>query len=475
MEQQTLSCCSLVAGGFYNLKDEKVHTVSHSLDFDGGNVVQFHLGVLSTYSYLLCSCDAAILIDPGRDINSYASYMDAHGIRLCGVFLTHLHTDFVSGHMEAGERFNVPVFISRDASADFRHIPLDDEVDFSLGRLKLHFFAAPGHAEDELCMSVGKEQEQPEILFTGDALDVPCTVNSGLDWLNKLEKLADETRLYPAHEFADSERSWRTWGEEKQVNPLFNPAVTVSGNVEKESVDFLRELNRKGPEIVDWNNMFIPVEPVQEMASDTNRVIDIRNVSAYARKHIPCSLNIEANGKLEQWTARLMEPSAGKITLVGDNVVSLTESAARLQAVGAKVDCCFFDQWEKAALPVSSSGIVDAQELDTWMWSEDPPLILDVRSEKEWNKSRLPGAINIPLPELEEKRSSLPRERAIVAVCASGYRSAIASGLLERGGFQKVFNLRGGLGAWLEEGKKLNTGKEKKTYTPEQSKCGIKS
>ena len=109
------------------------------------------------------------------------------------------------------------------------------------------------------------------------------------------------------------------------------------------------------------------------------------------------------------------------------------------------------------------------------MWSEDPPLILDVRSEKEWNKSRLPGAINIPLPELEEKRSSLPRERAIVAVCASGYRSAIASGLLERGGFQKVFNLRGGLGAWLEEGKKLNTGKEKKTYTPEQSKCGIKS
>ena len=174
MESQTLSCCALTAGGVFKLSDEKEHRVSQEQDFDGGRVVQFHLGVLSAYSYLLCSCDSAMLIDPGRDVDNYEKYLDEHHIRLCGVFLTHLHTDFVAGHIEAGERFNVPVFIGRNSHAGFSHIAIDDEANFSLGRLRLHFFSSPGHGDDGVCMSAGTVSGEPEMIFTGSSLNPPA-------------------------------------------------------------------------------------------------------------------------------------------------------------------------------------------------------------------------------------------------------------------------------------------------------------
>ena len=52
MRTQSLSCCSLAASGVLKLSDEKKHKISHDLQFDGGHVVQFHLGVLSLRSKL---------------------------------------------------------------------------------------------------------------------------------------------------------------------------------------------------------------------------------------------------------------------------------------------------------------------------------------------------------------------------------------------------------------------------------------
>ena len=155
--------------------------------------------------------------------------------------------------------------------------------------------------------------------------------------------------------------------------------------------------------------------------------------------------------------------------------MALAEAALRLSSVGCRTKGFLFDDWLAGGLPVRSSCCLDAQELDTKMWSDEPPLILDVRSEKEWRKERLPGAVNIPLQELETRMDELPRDREIVLVCASGFRSAAAVGILEKGGFDHLCNLKGGLGAWLEEGKTLNSGREKAFQTPEQSKCGIKS
>lgn len=476
MEQQILSCCSLVADGVFKLSGEKRQQVSHEILFDGGQLVQFHLGVLSAYSYLLSSCDAGFLIDPGRELGSYERYIFDHNIRLCGVFLTHMHSDFVAGHIEAGERFNVPVFVGRSADAGFQHITVEDDSSFSLGRLKLHFFSAAGHADDCVCMSVGTDPGHPDFLFTGDALDVPYDCDTGMDWVKKLEACSDETLVYPGHELNGVEHSWTTLGMEKQRNHLFNPDADHQSGGARHALhlESLRDINRKGPPVVDWGKLFQPAEPDEQWAVPESRVIDIRNSSDFAAGHVPYSMNIEANGKLERWCAEFFDPQEGLVVIIGEDEEAITEAARRLHAVGFQASGCTFDTWKNSGKPVSGSRMTDAAELDAWLWSENPPFLLDVRSHAEWLNGRIAGSVNIPLTELENNIGKLPADRDTVLVCASGFRSAVAAGILERNNFLNAVNLRGGTGAWLEEGKALEKG-EAKNYTPVPSKCGMKS
>ena len=77
-----------------------------------------------------------------------------------------------------------------------------------------------------------------------------------------------------------------------------------------------------------------------------------------------------------------------------------------------------------------------------------PPLVIDVRAPGEWQERRIEAAVNVPLSRLLERMSTLEREQPIVVHCATGYRSAIAASLLQRGGYADVADLVGGLAAW---------------------------
>ena len=76
--------------------------------------------------------------------------------------------------------------------------------------------------------------------------------------------------------------------------------------------------------------------------------------------------------------------------------------------------------------------------------------IVDVREVEEFNGplGHLPGARLIPLGTLNEKTSLLTKEKPVVAVCRSGARSAQATVILARAGFEKVANLSGGMLRW---------------------------
>jgi rhodanese-related sulfurtransferase len=78
----------------------------------------------------------------------------------------------------------------------------------------------------------------------------------------------------------------------------------------------------------------------------------------------------------------------------------------------------------------------------------EPPLVLDVRTEREWREQRLDGSLNVPLARLLERLDELPRDRRLVVHCATGYRSAIAVSLLRREGFDAIADLVGGIAAW---------------------------
>jgi len=81
----------------------------------------------------------------------------------------------------------------------------------------------------------------------------------------------------------------------------------------------------------------------------------------------------------------------------------------------------------------------------------DGAVVLDVREPAEWQAGHVPGAFHLPLGELEGGLAALPRDRRIVVICRSGTRSATATALLIRSGFDAV-NIGGGMQAWAAAG-----------------------
>lgn len=76
--------------------------------------------------------------------------------------------------------------------------------------------------------------------------------------------------------------------------------------------------------------------------------------------------------------------------------------------------------------------------------------ILDVREPSEYLVSNL-GGIFIPLRELPHRLEELNPDEPIAVLCHSGVRSAHATFLLKQAGFNKVFNITGGIVAWSGE------------------------
>ena len=81
----------------------------------------------------------------------------------------------------------------------------------------------------------------------------------------------------------------------------------------------------------------------------------------------------------------------------------------------------------------------------------DNHFLLDVREPHEQSISRIDGAVLIPLGELEQRSTELPRDKRILVHCKSGGRSARAVSLLREQGFENVWNISGGIIAWARE------------------------
>lgn len=82
----------------------------------------------------------------------------------------------------------------------------------------------------------------------------------------------------------------------------------------------------------------------------------------------------------------------------------------------------------------------------------DAPLILDVRSQAEYDAGHVPGAVLIPHDQLAARLSELDRERWVLVYCKSGRRAGLAEGVLVKNGFD-VRQMEGSWNRWSAEGR----------------------
>jgi rhodanese-related sulfurtransferase len=103
---------------------------------------------------------------------------------------------------------------------------------------------------------------------------------------------------------------------------------------------------------------------------------------------------------------------------------------------------------------------MQASELLQRIESNRAPLVIDARSEIEFKRGHIKGALNVPVRKLLLHTAWLPpdKEREVVVTCEHGQRAAVAKGLLSLYGFHNTEFLEGFLEAWKEAGLPLETG-----------------
>jgi rhodanese-related sulfurtransferase len=95
----------------------------------------------------------------------------------------------------------------------------------------------------------------------------------------------------------------------------------------------------------------------------------------------------------------------------------------------------------------------------TLLINREDALVLDVRETNEWSSGHIPNARHVALGQLQKHMSELEKfkDKPVIVCCASGNRSSSACGTLKRAGFERVFNLSGGIGAWTGAGLPVTT------------------
>jgi len=95
---------------------------------------------------------------------------------------------------------------------------------------------------------------------------------------------------------------------------------------------------------------------------------------------------------------------------------------------------------------------VDISPAQAYAKYQQGAFFLDVRSQDEWDQFHITGSTPIPLDQLQNRLSELPKDQDIVVVCLSGHRSQSGVNILQQGGFKRVSCLSGGLQAWTLAG-----------------------
>lgn len=96
---------------------------------------------------------------------------------------------------------------------------------------------------------------------------------------------------------------------------------------------------------------------------------------------------------------------------------------------------------------------LDPEEFDTAIRNQDDGILIDCRRTEEVARGKIPGAVNIDYlaADFWEQIEQLDADRTYFVYCRSGRRSIRTCTLMQNGGFSRVFNLDGGLNAWIEQ------------------------
>ena len=455
---------------------------------------QFYLNCLAHASYLIGDAQSrtAAVVDPQRDIDGYMAFAEEHGLTIRHVFLTHLHADFLAGHLELRNRTGSTIYLGAAATAEYAFQPLKDGDTVEFGQVRLEALETPGHTPESISLlvyDVTASSTTPHAVLTGDTLFVGDVgrpdLRAALGWSaadlgqllytslrDKLLRLPDSSLVYPAHGAgslcgkAISKETVSTMGEQRRSNYALQP-MTRDAFLELVTADqpdapayftydaVLNSLERPTLDQALAREMHpVTIDELLAEQAKGAQVLDTRDPAEFAAAHLDGSVNIGLVGQYATWAGTILKHDQ-PIVVIADPGRE-TESAVRLGRIGFDNVVGYLQDGLRSAdgskATIVSTERIGADVAAQRLASSAPPLVVDVRTPAERAQKQIAGSVHIPLNRLLERIDEIPADRPVLVHCAGGYRSSIAASLLQRVGRTHVSELAGGIAAWEAAG-----------------------
>ncbi|MEO6136378.1 MAG: rhodanese-like domain-containing protein [Ginsengibacter sp.] len=452
-------------------------------------VKQIYTGCLNEAAYFIESNGEAVVIDPMRDTSVYLQLAQEQNATIKYIFETHLHSHFVSGHLDLGKATGATIVYGPGTEARFKFHSATDGETLKVGAISFEVLHTPGHTIESTSYLLRDEQGNPHSLFSGDTLSIEDAANYDLSSQtfskeelasmlydsiqNKIIPLPDELIIYPAHISSLStsgkpgEEISSTLGIQKKTNhalqiqskeefiksvteniqdplPYYNKNVKIN----KEGYQNLDDVKQKG-----LSPLTLP--DFKRKMTEGCIVLDTRTATEFTNEFIPGSIFIGLEGHFAEWAAMLLSFEEPIIFIAPKGKEE--ETVIRLARVGFENAEGYlkggFEDWKEAGEKIDMIVDIEADELAMDLPFDEALMVLDVRKPIEFAEGHIKDAVNIPLGDMVDlaQLASIEENQNIYVHCAAGYRSVIAASLLKRQGYHNLRNVLGGYNKIVEE------------------------
>ena len=451
-------------------------------------IEQIYTNCLAQGAYYIESNGEAAIIDPLREPQPYIERAQKNGAQIKFIFETHIHADFVSGHVDLAKKTGATIVFGPNAKTTFNCYNASDNEEFKIGNITIKVLHTPGHTLESVTYLLIDENGKNHAVFTGDTLflgDVgrpDLAIKSDLtekdlagmlfeSLRSKIMTLNDDVIVYPAHGAGSacgknlSKETVGTIGEQKQTNYALRSEMSKEEFV-KEVLEGISPppqyfaknalLNKTGysdlDQVLDSGNTPLSVDLFEQLAENNNTLIlDVRTQQEFVKNHIPGSIFIGLNGGFAPWVGTLIKDITQPILLVVPEGKS-EEAVTRLARVGYDNTIGYLDggieSWINAGKKRDQITSITANEFEQHTKNETIN-VLDVRKDGEYQSMHLRGnnIQHFALDYINKQLDLISSDKKYYIHCAGGYRSVIAASILKANGFHNIVDIAGGFAA----------------------------
>ena len=454
-------------------------------------IEQIYTGCLSQGTYYIESNGEVAIIDPLREIDTYLKLAKENNAKIKYIFETHIHADFVSGHLTLSNATGAPIIFGPNTITSYPITIAEDQQVFKLGNLTFVALHTPGHTLESTTYLLKDNLGKDHAIFTGDTLFIGDVGRPDLaqkqsgktqrdmagmlfDSLRKkIMPLSDDVIVYPAHGAGSacgkkiSRETFSTLGNQKSSNYALNKSLSkeefineLTEGLESPPAYFPMnvKMNQEGynhiENILRKNLNPLDTDEFEKLANQSGvLILDVRNQIQFAEEHIPGSIFIGIDGGFAPWVGAIVGDVKRPILLITPKGRE-KETITRLARVGFDNALGFLEgglsSWKVKGKKTDSVSTIEASKLGKKIF--DQTKIIDVRKNSEFSNGHLKNALNIPLDQLSKNFDKIPLEGDFFVHCAGGYRSMIASSILKSRGIDSMTDIIGGFSAIKSSG-----------------------